>query len=59
MDQVELKKVAAALTKDGWKLVFQLHHADAETDQGDALIKAPAGSVFTATFKDEGHTDIT
>lgn len=59
MNTLELKKVAATLSKDGWKVTWLVHHADAETETGDAVIKAPTGAVFTASFKDEGCTDIT
>jgi hypothetical protein len=51
----ELKKMKMSQDKDGYLVVFRLHHTDHDTD----VVRKPVGAVFSGTMKFENYVEVT
>lgn len=51
----EMKKAKMSQDKDGYLVVFRLHHADHDSD----VVRQPVGAVFSGTLKFENYVEVT
>jgi hypothetical protein len=53
--EYEFKKMKMTQDKDGYLVVFRLHHADHDTE----VVRQPVGAVFSGTLRFENYVEVT